>query len=214
MNFDRLSAHYAWMELVFGGDLMHRCRTRFLERTQDCRRGLLVGEGTGKFLADLLRSNAEIQVTCVEQSAGMIRQMRRRLRSAGVEIARVDFRQMDALEWSVPREKYDLVATHFFLDCFRADELERLVDLLARSAQPGAIWLLTDFCEPERGWQRWRAKLLLAGLYAFFRATTGLSANRLTPPGKYLSGAGFQLRERRLDNFGLAHADLWERRVG
>jgi len=52
---------------------------------------------------------------------------------------------------------------------------------------------------------------LLAGLYAFFRATTRLSAGRLTSPGEYLTGAGFQLRERRLDNFGFAHADLWER---
>jgi ubiquinone/menaquinone biosynthesis C-methylase UbiE len=211
MNFDRLAAHYSWMELAFGGNLMHRCRTRFLSRAQDCRRGLLAGEGTGKFLTELLKSNPEIRVTCVEQSAGMIRQMRRRLRAAGVEFSRVNFRQMDALDWSIPAEKYDLVATHFFLDCFQERELERLVNLLAGSAQMGAIWLLTDFCEPERGWPRWRAKILLAGLYAFFRATTGLSANRLTPPEKYLTGAGFRLRERRLDSFGFAHADLWER---
>ncbi len=213
MNFDRLAAHYSWMELAFGGGLMNRCRTRFLGRTRYCRRGLLAGEGTGKFLAELLRSNAEIRVTCLQQSAGMIRQMRRRLRQAGVEISRVDFRQMDALDWSIPEEKYDLVATHFFLDCFRERELERLVKLLAGSAQPEAIWLLTDFREPDRGWPRWRAKILLAGLYAFFRATTGLSASRLTPPEKYLTGAGFRLRERRLESFGFAYADLWERIV-
>jgi hypothetical protein len=120
---------------------------------------------------------------------------------------------MDALDWSIPEEKYDLVATHFFLDCFRERELERLVKLLAGSAQPEAIWLLTDFREPDRGWPRWRAKILLAGLYAFFRATTGLSASRLTPPEKYLTGAGFRLRERRLESFGFAYADLWERIV-
>jgi ubiquinone/menaquinone biosynthesis C-methylase UbiE len=214
MSFDRLSAHYSWMELVFGGGLMHRCRTRFLDRARACRRGLLVGEGPGKFLADLLRSNREIRVTCVEQSAGMIGQMRRRLRLAGVELARVDFRQMNALDWLIPEEKYDLVATHFFLDCFRAAELERLVNSLARSAEPGAIWLLTDFCEPERGWQKWRAKLLLAGLYAFFQVATGLPAGKLTPPEKYLNAAGFQLRERRLESFGFAHADFWERIAG
>jgi len=87
------------------------------------------------------------------------------------------------------------------------------VGLLAGSAQPGALWLVTDFREPERGWQRWRAKVLLAMLYTFFRVTTGLSANHLTAPEVYLKGAGFRLRERRLDSFGFAHSDLWERVV-
>jgi ubiquinone/menaquinone biosynthesis C-methylase UbiE len=211
MNFDRLAAHYHWMETFFAGGLMQRCRTRFLSRTGHCRQALLVGEGTGKFLAELLRSNPHIRVTCVEHCQGMIEQMRRRLVAEKLDGSRVEFRRMDALDWSPPPEKSDLLVTNFFLDCFRAEQLRELVPLLAESTTGDAIWLVADFCEPQGGWRRWRAKIILAVLYAFFRLTTSLSARRLTPPDPFLAGAGFNLVERRLVSFGFAHSDFWRR---
>ena len=213
MNFDRLAAHYHWMEIFFAGGLMQRGRTAFLSRTRHCRRALLVGEGTGKFLAELLRANPQIQVTCLEHSRGMIEQMRRRLSAKKLDGSRVEFQQMDALHWSSPPEKFDLVVTNFFLDCFRAEQLQRLVPLLAGATTAEAIWLLADFREPERGWPRWRARIILALLYAFFQVATSLSASRLTPPDQFLAGAGFNLIERRLVSFGFVHADLWQRKI-
>jgi hypothetical protein len=213
MNFDRLAAHYHWMETFFAGGLMQRGRITFLSRTRHCRRALLVGEGTGKFLAELLRANPLIQVTCLEHCRGMIEQMQRRLSAKKLDGSRVEFEQMDALRWSAPPEKFDLVVTNFFLDCFRAEELQRLVPLLAGATTAEAIWLLTDFREPERGWPRWRARIILALLYAFFRVATSLSASRLTPPDGFLAGAGFNLVERRLVSFGFVHADLWQRKI-
>lgn len=213
MNFDRLAAHYHWMETFFAGSLMQRGRTAFLSRTRHCRHALLVGEGTGKFLAELLRTNPQIRVTCLEHSRGMIAQMRRRLSAKKLAGDRVEFQQMDALDWSSPPEKFDLVVTNFFLDCFRAEQLQRLVPLLAGAATAEAIWLLADFREPERGWPRWRARIILALLYAFFQVATSLSAKRLTPPDPFLAGAGFNLIERRLVSFGFVHADLWQRKI-
>jgi SAM-dependent methyltransferase len=213
MNFDRLAAHYHWMETFFAGGLMQRCRTTFLSRTRECRRALLVGEGSGKFLAELLRCNPRIRVTCVEHCRGMIEQTRRRLATEHLDESRVEFRQMDALDWSPSPETFDLVVTNFFLDCFRAEQLQRLVPLLAGSTTKEAIWLVADFCEPGRGWRRWRAKIILAMLYAFFRVTTSLSASRLTPPDPFLAAAGFHLLDRRLVSFGLAHADFWQRKI-
>jgi hypothetical protein len=115
------------------------------------------------------------------------------------------------LKWQPPRAVFDLVVTHFFLDCFRCDELQSLVTKVATSATDEARWLLADFREPEGGWQRWRARVALALMYVFFRCATGLSAARLTPPDGFLKAAGFRLAGRRLANFGLVHADLWRR---
>ncbi|HEX3856513.1 MAG TPA: class I SAM-dependent methyltransferase [Verrucomicrobiae bacterium] len=213
MNFDRLAAHYHWLEKLFAGGLMQRCRTAFLARTKNCRRALLVGEGTGKFLVELLRCNPQIQITCVEHCKGMIKQTRQRLSAEKLDCARIQFRQMDALDWTPPSEKFDLVVTNFFLDCFRADQLQKLVPLLAESTTTEAVWLLADFREPERGWRRWRAKIILAMLYASFKLTTSLFANRLTPPDNFLTVAGFRLIDRRLLNFGFAHADFWQRNI-
>lgn len=213
MNFDRLAAHYHWMEKLFAGGLMQRCRTTFLACTKNCRRALLVGEGTGNFLVELLRFNPQIQITCVEHCEGMIKQTRRRLSAENLDCARVQFRQMDALDRAPPMEHFDLLVTNFFLDCFRAEQLQKLVPLLAKSTTAEAIWLIADFRVPEGGWQRWRATIILAMLYAFFRRTTGLSANRLTPPDNLLVNAGFKLVDRRLANFGLAHSDHWQRNI-
>ena len=213
MNFDRLAAYYPWIETFFAGRLMQRCRTRFLSRAQNCRHALLVGEGTGKFLAELLRGHPHIRVTCIEHSQGMIEQIRRRLTAEHLDTSRVMFKQADALHWSPPVEKFDLVVTNFFLDCFRAEQLQHLVPLLAESATSEATWLVADFCEPERGWRRWRAKIILMMLYTFFKLTTSLSASRLTPPDPFLTRAGFNLVERRFISFGFAHSDVWQRTI-
>lgn len=213
MNFDRLAPHYRWLERIFAGGLMQRCRTAFLERTKHCHHALLAGEGTGKFLAELLRGNPDIEVVCVEHCAGMIKQIQRRLAREQLDSARVEFKQMDILDWTPPAKKFDLIVTNFFLDCFRAAQLQKLVPLLSASAADDAVWLLADFRVPERGWRRWRAKIILASLYACFKISTSLSARWLTPPDPFLKSAGFALMERRLANFGFAHADFWRRKM-
>lgn len=101
--------------------------------------------------------------------------------------------------------------THFFLDCFQREELAALVSKIAASATTDARWLLADFREPDRGWRRWRGRAALALMYGFFRAATGLSASRLTPPDGFLKAGGFRLAARRLENFELPHSDLWRR---
>jgi hypothetical protein len=211
MNFDHLAAHYHWMEKIFAGGLMQRCRTTFLSHTKNCRHALLVGEGAGQFLVELLRSNPRIQITCVEQSEGMIKQARQRLIRERLDDSQIQFQQLDVLHWTPPKEKSDLVVTNFFLDCFRAEQLQKLIPLLAGSTTAEAIWLLADFRVPEAGWRRWRANVILAMLYAFFKLTTSLSASWLTPPDNFLTKAGFKLVDRRQMNFGFAHADLWSR---
>jgi hypothetical protein len=62
MNFDRLAPFYPWLETFCAGTVMQRSRTTFLARTKNCRRALLPGEGTGKFLTELLRVNPHIEV--------------------------------------------------------------------------------------------------------------------------------------------------------
>jgi len=209
MSFDTLAPYYRIMELVTAGGVLQRCRTTFLTETTNSRRALLLGEGPGRFLEELLRTNPRVEVTCVERSSRMIEEARKGLDES--ELARVQFVQADALTWQPPRTKFDLVVTNFFLDCFRREELAKLVAKIAEDATADALWLLADFREPESGWRRWRGCAALAMMYVFFRVTTELSASRLTPPDGFLETGGFQLASRRLANFGLIHSDLWAR---
>lgn len=209
MSFDTLAPYYRSMELLLAGDILQRCRIAFIAEAINSRRALLLGEGPGRFLDELLRSNPHVQVTCVERSPRMIEAARRRLGES--DLLRVNFEQADALTWQPPREAFDLVVTHFFLDCFCRDELRSLVLKISGAATEDARWLLADFREPERGWRRWRGRIVLTLMYGFFRLATGLSAARLTPPDSLLKACGFKLASRQLANFGLAHADHWVR---
>ncbi len=208
-NFDRLAPFYRWMEWALAGPKLQRCRAAFLETLPAPRRALIVGPGHGHFVAELLRRFPEVRCTCVDSSRGMIEASRRRLAAEKLDAARVEFIHADVLQWTPPAAAYDLVVTHFVLDCFRAEQLARVLPALAGAAAPEARWLVSDFCEPEAGLAKWRARAILEVMYLFFQWATSLPASELTAPDPLLAQCGFQLRERRIFEWGLLHSDLW-----
>lgn len=211
MSFDRLAPHYRKMEAILAGQILQKARTALLSEAAGCGRALLLGEGPGKFLVELLKLNPKIEAHCVEQSAAMIREAKFALRQHSLENARVTFEQTDARAWKPAPNAFDLIVTNFFLDCFTREELQPLISQIAASATPAARWLLTDFHLPERGWTRCRAQMILKLMYTFFRAATNLSAARLTPPDEFLSHAGFECAQRKTWNFGLVESTVWIR---
>ena len=139
----------------------------------------------------------------------MLERARTSLQAAGLGVEGIQFVQADILEWTPPAREFDLVASHFVLDCFLPEQLERLVGCLAGAARPEARWLLSDFCEPPAELGKWRARLILEAMYLFFGWTTGLPADRLTSSDPSLARRGFVLRQRHLFEWGLMQADLW-----
>jgi ubiquinone/menaquinone biosynthesis C-methylase UbiE len=208
-QFDRLAPHYRWMESLLAGRKLQRCRTAFLREIPPPRRVLLAGEGNGRCLIELLRAHPDAHCTCMDASGRMLAIARERLRASGLHDRAVEFIHADLREAPLLGAHYDLLVTHFFLDCFPSDQLARLIPRLAAAAEPGANWLLADFCEPASGFRKWRARALLRAMYFFFHHTTRLPARRLTPPDPFPSSAGYRLRERRSSEWGLLHTDLW-----
>jgi trans-aconitate methyltransferase len=210
MSFDALAPIYRHMELAIAGDLLQKCRLLHLNEAVGGRRALLIGEGPGRFLIELMRRNPSVHVTCIEQSSGMIREAARQIRRQSMDPSRIEFHEVDALNWDpAATQQFDLVVTHFFLDCFPPEELRALVAKVGVSARVGALWLVSDFCIPESGWRSLRAKAIHAAMYAFFRAVTRISARRVTPPDGAMEAAGFRLARRHNFSCGLLHSDLW-----
>ncbi len=208
MSFDRLAAHYRWMEVVLAGEKLQRCRTAFLPQVATARNVLILGEGNGRFLVECRRRLRHANLTCVDASKQMLQLSRERLRKSG-GAGEVQFVHSDALQCEPPRRAFDLVVTHFFLDCFRPEQLKLLVAKLAGACLPNAAWLLADFCLPEKGWRRHRASLIHWLMYRFFRLATGLPARVLTPPDPFLLAHNFVLKERVLSDWDLLHSDFW-----
>ncbi len=181
-----------------------------MDEVKDCREVLIVGEGPGRFLTECVKSLPMARIVCVDDSAAMLAQARIALQKGGQDSSRVTFIRATLPEWKPPPEKFDLLVTHFFLDCFPPEQLKLIISGLASGAQPGARWLLADFCEPQRGVARWRAKLILALAYTFFSLATRLPAQRLAEPDRYLEENGLCLKGRRIYEGGLLHSDLWQ----
>jgi SAM-dependent methyltransferase len=204
MNFDRIAPHYRWLETITMGHALQRCRTAWLDTVTDARDDLILGEGNGRFLAECGCRLKEARFTVVDGSAKMLALARRRHPDAV-------FIQAELPGWKPLPESFDLIVTHFFLDCFPAEEVREVVESLAAAARPRARWLLADFREPERGARRLRARLLLALAYGFFGIAAGVRAHRLTAPDPTLTACGFHLKERVLYKAGLLHSDVWQR---
>jgi ubiquinone/menaquinone biosynthesis C-methylase UbiE len=210
VSFDALAPHYRWMEFVLAGEKLQRCRTAFLDEIPAARNILLVGEGHGRCLVECYRRFASARVVCVDASEQMLAQARRQLAAQKAGATRVEFIHADILDWSPSAKAFDLIATNFFLDCFRAEQLERIICRLAAAAAPGSSWLLADFQIPSGGLKRIRSRLILWAMYAFFRTTTRLPANRLTPPDSFLNREGFLLHRRVEAEWGLLRSDWWQ----
>ncbi|MEY2579663.1 MAG: hypothetical protein QOI49_2487 [Verrucomicrobiota bacterium] len=212
MSFDSIAPAYRTLETIAFGDALQRARVACLGEIGTPRRALIVGEGNGRFLCELLRRHSNIEVDCVDASQRMLDLARERIeRRLPADAARVRFLRHDITSWTPPEASYDLIVTHFFLDCFSEARIADIVNRLSRAATPNATWLLADFCMPARGLARIRAGLWLAAMYRFFRFTSRIEAKELDDPSPFLRTAGFALVTQHLFRGGMVKSELWRR---
>jgi ubiquinone/menaquinone biosynthesis C-methylase UbiE len=212
-SFDRLAPCYLLMERLLAGKKLQRCRTVHLPQS-DARSVLVLGPGRGGFLPDFFRTNHQAEVTCVDLSARMLAHTRARVLQNEVDSDRLRLVHGNVLDerfWEGKAWSFDLIVSHFFLDCFQPQQLEFVISKVATVTKENCAWLLADFRLPDHGIWRWRARMILQLAYTFFRLTTNLPARRVTPPEPYLIKRGFTLENRQLFDKGLLHSDLWRR---
>ena len=201
-NFDRIARAYRWMEYLTLGRALERCRERFLDRLTDRRSALVFGDGDGRFLAKLVQANRALEADAVDTSAAMLDLVKRR---TGNE--RVRTHCGDALTF-VPERTYDLVVTHFFLDCLTQTEAGTLVERVVPHLAKGALWVVSDFRVPA-GAMRRPAAALVRGLYLAFRVLTGLRVSELPDHAGPLRAAGFVRLDQAASLGGMLISELW-----
>jgi ubiquinone/menaquinone biosynthesis C-methylase UbiE len=212
VSFDAIAPWYRTLEwIAFGGDLQ-RCRIACLKEIAAPRRALIAGEGNGRFLCELLRRHPGVEVDCIDASQRMLQLAQKRLeRELPDRVQSARFLQRDLTSWSPPDHHYDLLVTHFFLDCFAEAQLAAIVRKLARASTEDANWLLADFCVPAKGTARLHARALLAVMYRFFRLTARIQASKLIDPTPFLRAEGFSLARRHLFRKGILRSEMWGR---
>jgi SAM-dependent methyltransferase len=209
MNAGPLANSYRWFEYAAFGPALEHARFDCLSYAAVARRILILGEGDGRFLARLLDRNRHASVDVVETSGRMIELARRRLTPA--ERSRVEFHHIDAVTDVLPNGRFDLVVSHFFLDCLRCPDAEELILKVNSLLCPGAIWLVSEFQKPPGRIRSLHARLWLNVMYSFFSLTTGFRASELPPYRKIIGRHGLieiDYRERR---FGLIRSQVWRK---
>jgi len=207
VNCDPIARVYRWCEYAAFGRELERRRTRFLAEAVHAQRALVLGDGDGRFVAQLIATAPDAEVDLVDSSQAMLDLARGRSKSP-----RLTCRHIDARKFTLLPAQFDLVATHFFLDCFDRQDLEALVAKIADAAVPGAIWLISEFRQPPNGWRAVWAWLWLRVLYFLFALTTGLKVRELTNHRPLLEAAGFKAEQVEEVWFGLLASELWRKR--
>lgn len=212
MSFDPVAPWYQTLERIAFGDNLQRCRVACLGEIVTPQRALIVGEGDGRFLGDLLRFHPEIEVDCLDGSWRMLQLARKRVERELPERAGcVRFLHQSITSWAAPERHYDLLVTHFVLDCFPEAALSGVIKKLAGAATDDANWLLADFCIPANGMARLRARAWLAAMYLFFRITARIQASELVDPTPFMRTEGFGLARQHFFRKGLLKSERWRR---
>lgn len=209
MSFDHLAPHYTWMERWVAGKKLQRCRVDHLHRVPCPKEILLAGEGHGRMLLECRRRFPQAHITCLDLSEHMLKVAEKRLNRENMNFG-VLYVHDDARTWIAPRS-YDLIVTHFFLDCFTDSEVALVVSRLSGICPVEGHWLLADFQIAPTGLCRLRCRLVLWALYRVFRRVTSISASTLVDPAPSLEQSGFRRVARSQYNLGLLYSECWRR---
>ncbi len=205
-NFNRLARPYRWMEIFSFGPWLMLCRCALLCECRGARHSLALGDGDGRFMARLLGENSAIRVDAVDASPAMLEAL---LCRAGPHAARVRAVHADVRFWQPDNPPYDLIVSHFVLDCLTTEEVQSLAGKLAGAVSPGALWIVSEFAVPGNWFGQLVARPLVAILYLAFGWLTGLQVRSLPDHCFALRQAGFNLQKRKGWLGGLLVSELW-----
>ena len=209
-NFDPIARPYRLLESLTLGRSLSRTRTEHLPSLTTARRALILGDGDGRFLAALLRINPDVYATAIDSSRAMLHLLATRCAFAA---DRLTLQQSDALALLTATSaapSFDLVTTHFFLDCFTDPQLAQLIPTIRARLIPGALWAVSEFRIPPTGLMRLPARIVVRALYLAFRLLTGLRPTRLPDFARLLRQAGLVPVRTRHRLCGLLTAELWQ----
>jgi cyclopropane fatty-acyl-phospholipid synthase-like methyltransferase len=189
MSFDHIAPIYNIGENFFFGNRLNLARTVFTDELMNSRSVLLLGEGRGKFLEELLAINHCCSVTIVDSSTRMIRYQKSKVTKANFD--RVNFHCV-SIETFTTNQKFDLICSFFFWDCFTVQQINKLVPSCIKLLLTKGLWINSDFIDlmNQRNYTNY-FKIRL--LYLFFHLTTGIRAWRVEPFKIFAEANGLRL---------------------
>ena len=207
-SFEGLAPWYLLLETLSFGNYLQKCRISFISELKVVKSVLILGDGNGRFLESFLKSNLDAQIDYLDLSKKMITLAKSRVALIPNK-TKVVFIQKDVFDWCFPINKYDLVVSNFFLDCFTFKELEHITNKISLSLKPGGELIYGDFNVPKSYFEKFYAIPLLAIMYLFFRITTSITAKKLIDPTIFLNKEGLNLTKEKYYLGSFLKSQLW-----
>ena len=167
MSYDRFAPFYALVETLVFGRALQEARCAGLDGTAPGS-VLIIGDGNGRFLERAAAAWPDAYFVSIDASAGMLRQAQNRIHEARVQFILAD---VDAGLQEIQGHTFDAIVTHFFLDCFREDSLEKLIPALSELRTRSGVWYISDFTE-----RKLAHRAVLWVIYRFFQTFTETTA--------------------------------------
>jgi|MDTC01.1.fsa_nt_gb ubiquinone/menaquinone biosynthesis C-methylase UbiE len=207
MSFDRIAPWYRWLETLRFGGLLQEARVAILHQWQAPapKNVLVLGDGDGRFTAAARERWPEASITLVDASTQMMRLARASMSPSEINTHFVVTPVETFLGEEIGDQRFDLLVSHFFLDCFHEETLERMLARLASLLDARGCWLVTDFQPNGTPWQRFQVWLM----YRFFRALTDIEARTLPSISDHLRQTGLTESQSARWVGGWIRSDLW-----
>lgn len=145
-NFDRVAWIYDTLAHCYSLGQIAAAKQSQIDEMRPGERVLYLGAGGGEDALAAARAGAD--VACIDISAGMLDQARRKFERAGVC---GEFLHADAREHR-PAVGYDVVAANFFLNSFPPEGMVEMLHVAAGLVRPGGKLLIADVATPEGPW--------------------------------------------------------------
>lgn len=184
-SFDSIAWVYDSLAKLVFGDTIQSAQLEFLAEIKPSSSVLIIGGGTGWILNELDSLSVSINVDYIEASVKMLEKSKLRGPFRNIEVRFIRGTQDSIQEHT----QYNVIITNFFLDVFTEDNLLNVMQKLDSSLSEEGTWMMTDFVENGKWWQR----LLVKMMYSFFRITTRLEGRELQNFDYYFRNMGYSL---------------------
>ena len=173
-NFNAIAPFYDRLcQLVFG-QKVKKAQIESLAFIPPNSTILIAGGGTGWILDEIAQKfPSGLNITYIDKSSEMIRLSKKR----NYALNTIEFINEDIEDVRLSHQKYNVILTPFFLDCFSQSIFQSIFKKLDDSLMPGGLWLNVDFylSAASKQWQ----KVLIKIMYVFFRMTCKIEASKL-----------------------------------
>ena len=137
-NYNKAAWFYEEASNLYSTGRIRKAKAAQIPMMQPGQKVLYLGVGTGEDAVLAAKRGAE--VTCVDLSSSMIKRVERKLADAAVSAECIIGDATKHQRW----DYYDVVATNFFLNCFREPMMRVMLEHATKLIRPGGKLMIAD----------------------------------------------------------------------